>query len=52
MIKINSKKAIEWYYLALLIILILGIILVILWQAGAFRQLGETANKAFFAPIQ
>ncbi|MBI2040831.1 MAG: hypothetical protein HYT16_01890 [DPANN group archaeon] len=51
-IKMESKKAIEWYYIALMIILILGVILVLLWQAGAFRQLGTAADQALFAPIK
>ncbi len=47
----KSKKAIEMYWLALMIVLIVGLVIVLLWQAGAFRQLGEAANTALFRPI-
>ncbi len=47
-----SKKALEWYVIGTLIILLISIVLIIAYYTGAFSKLSEVATKAFFSPVQ
>ncbi len=44
----KSKKAIEWYIIATLLLLVISAIFIILYLTGTFTKLGEVGGKGLF----
>ena len=49
---IKGKKAVEWYILISLILLVVSIIFIILWQTGALSKVGNMISEGLFKPIE
>ncbi len=49
---VKGKKAVEWYILVSLILLVASIIIIAAWQSGALGKIGAIANAAFFKPLE
>jgi len=44
----KSKKALEWYVIGTMIMLVVAAIFIILYQSGAFAKLGVIGSKGLF----
>jgi len=45
---ITSKKAVEWYILVTLIMLVFSIVLILAYYMGAFPKVESAVDKGFF----
>lgn len=45
---IKSKRAMEWYVVAMLILLAVSAVFIVLYLSGAFTKLGEIGSEGLF----